>query len=602
MLKHHETLVAGNVIYRHYTLRECLNVFKHCLVKACRIGAKMKFLNLVFFGSMIMFSACSKDQQNDPVVAIVNGDKIFKSTLINSIPPNSQIQSIEPYFENLRERAVNVELIHQKALLNVKADDPELIEELNRIKEGLILEQYRKKLLEKVLSEKGIKEKYEKFIKENPAEAEVRARHILVDKEEDAKQILDELEKGGSFEALSESKSKDKAANAQKGDLGYFRRTDMVKPFSDSAFALREKMISKLGRDHFYESTGLRDIVKTQFGWHVIEVLGSRESSHPPMEELKSQLESELTKETIEKEVDRLKEKAKFEILPLPASKEGEPIDNNPILVKIDGKDYKKSDLISLIPNSDIAMNITPFYDRLANEFIKKQLMTQEALKSISDKDKSIQEGLSKVRKRALVNMYLERYVKSQQNDANLQQDYKEWLTKNPQEEEVHARHILVETENEAKEILAKLKEGADFVTMANEKSKDKGAKGGDLGYFNKAMMVPEFSQLAFSLQPPQNGQKGEMGIVKSNFGWHIVESLDKRKSPIPTFQEVKPELEAEQSQKIVDNYLETLNKEAKIELFDLPKDAKDTKTDPKVKVAAPDLESADSPKKEVSK
>ncbi|MDP1975033.1 MAG: peptidylprolyl isomerase, partial [Alphaproteobacteria bacterium] len=385
-----------------------------------------------------MFTACSKDQQNDPIVAIVNGDKVFKSTLMNFIPPNNQIQNIDPYFENLRERAINVELIHQKALLNVKADDTELAEELNRIKEGLILEQYRKKLLEKELSEKGIKAKYEKFIKENPAESEVRARHILVEKEEDAKQILEELEKGGSFEALSNSKSKDKAANAQKGDLGYFRRTDMVKPFADSAFALREKMISKLGRDHFHESTGLRDIVKTQFGWHVIEVLGSRESSHPPLEELKSQLEGEVTKDTIEKEVDRLKEKAKFEILPLPAKIEGKDAEKDPILVKIDGKEYKKSDLITLIPNSDLGTDLTPFYDRLANEFIKKQLMTHEALKSISDKDKSIQEGLNKVRKRALVNIYLERYVKSQQNEASLQQDYKVWLTKNPQEEEVH--------------------------------------------------------------------------------------------------------------------------------------------------------------------
>ncbi|MDP1724034.1 MAG: peptidylprolyl isomerase [Alphaproteobacteria bacterium] len=549
-----------------------------------------------------MFTACSKDQQNDPIVAIVNGDKVFKSTLMNFIPPNNQIQNIDPYFENLRERAINVELIHQKALLNVKADDTELAEELNRIKEGLILEQYRKKLLEKELSEKGIKEKYKKFIKENPAESEVRARHILVEKEEDAKQILEELEKGGSFEALSNAKSKDKAANAQKGDLGYFRRTDMVKPFADSAFALREKMISKLGRDHFHESTGLRDIVKTQFGWHVIEVLGSRESSHPPLEELKSQLEGEVTKDTIEKEVDRLKEKAKFEILPLPAKIEGKDAEKDPILVKIDGKEYKKSDLITLIPNSDLGTDLTPFYDRLANEFVKKQLMTHEALKSISDKDKSIQEGLNKVRKRALVNIYLERYVKSQQNDASLQQDYKAWLTKNPQEEEVHARHILVETEDEAKAILAKLKEGTDFATMANEKSKDKGAKGGDLGYFNAAMMVPEFSQLAFSLQPPQNGQKGEMGIVKSNFGWHIVEALDKRKSPVPTFDEVKPELEAEQAQKIVDDYLEALKKEAKIELFDLPKDSKDKKEDPKVKVAAPDLESADSTKKEEPK
>ncbi|MDP1974676.1 MAG: hypothetical protein Q8K37_01760, partial [Alphaproteobacteria bacterium] len=79
-------------------------------------------------------------------------------------------------------------------------------------------------------------------------------------------------------------------------------------------------------------------------------------------------------------------------------------------------------------------------------------------------------------------------------------------------------------------------------------------------------------------------------------------EALDKRKSPVPTFDEVKPELESEQAQKIVDDYLEALKKEAKIELFDLLKDPKDKKEDPKVKVEAPDVESADSTKKEEPK
>ena len=103
-------------------------------------------------------------------------------------------------------------------------------------------------------------------------------------------------------------------------------------------------------------------------------------------------------------------------------------------------------------------------------------------------------------------------------------------------EQEVHARHILVATEDEAKAIEAELKKGADFATLAKEKSKDPGAaEGGDLGYFTKDQMVPEFAEVAFKLD------KGQISDpVKTQFGWHIIKVEDKRTKPTPTFDEVK--------------------------------------------------------------
>ena len=89
----------------------------------------------------------------------------------------------------------------------------------------------------------------------------------------------------------------------------------------------------------------------------------------------------------------------------------------------------------------------------------------------------------------------------------------------------MRARHILVETEDEAKAVLAELKKGADFAELAKSKSKDPGsADGGDLGYFTKDQMVPEFSEVAFKLD------KGALSDpVKSQFGWHIIKVEDKR-------------------------------------------------------------------------
>src|ERR1700739_5083039 len=97
-------------------------------------------------------------------------------------------------------------------------------------------------------------------------------------------------------------------------------------------------------------------------------------------------------------------------------------------------------------------------------------------------------------------------------------------------QEEVHARHILVEGEDEAKAIIEQLKGGADFAKLAKEKSKDPGAaEGGDLGYFTKDQMVPEFAEVAFKLD---KGQVSEP--VKTQFGWHIIKVEARRSAPPP--------------------------------------------------------------------
>ena len=117
---------------------------------------------------------------------------------------------------------------------------------------------------------------------------------------------------------------------------------------------------------------------------------------------------------------------------------------------------------------------------------------------------------------------------------------YDDAVKQMPSEQEVHARHILVPTEDEAKAIEDQLKKGADFATLAKEKSKDPGAAdGGDLGYFTKDQMVPEFADVAFKLD------KGQVSDpVHTQFGWHVIKVEDKRTKPTPTFDEVKGQLE----------------------------------------------------------
>jgi peptidyl-prolyl cis-trans isomerase C len=133
-------------------------------------------------------------------------------------------------------------------------------------------------------------------------------------------------------------------------------------------------------------------------------------------------------------------------------------------------------------------------------------------------------------------------------------------------EEEVHARHILVPTEDEAKAVLAEIKKGTDFAELAKQKSKDPGAaaEGGDLGYFTKDQMVPEFAAVAFKLD------KGQVSDpVKTQFGWHIIKVEDKRTKPVPEYDKVKDQIETYVSRKAQAEYIGKLRETAKIERLD---------------------------------
>ena len=135
-----------------------------------------------------------------------------------------------------------------------------------------------------------------------------------------------------------------------------------------------------------------------------------------------------------------------------------------------------------------------------------------------------------------------------------------------PPETEIHARHILVPTEAEAKAALARVKAGEDFAKVADEVSKDPGSQGGDLGWFTKDKMVPEFAAAAFKLEPGQISDP-----VKSEFGWHIIKVEGKRQKTFPPFDQVKDQVARYVGQKAQSDEIMKLRQEAKIERMTPP-------------------------------
>lgn len=145
-------------------------------------------------------------------------------------------------------------------------------------------------------------------------------------------------------------------------------------------------------------------------------------------------------------------------------------------------------------------------------------------------------------RNKLLVETLLNNETRERVTEEAMRKIYDEQRARITPEDEVRARHILVETEEEAKALIAQIRGGGDFEAIAREKSKDPGGQrnGGDLGFFTKGQMVTEFAEAAFAMQP---GQLSETP-VKSQFGWHIIKVEERRQRPIPTFEQVRGQIE----------------------------------------------------------
>ena len=135
-----------------------------------------------------------------------------------------------------------------------------------------------------------------------------------------------------------------------------------------------------------------------------------------------------------------------------------------------------------------------------------------------------------------------------------------------PPETELHARHILVPTEDEAKAALARVKKGEDFAKVADEVSKDPGSQGGDLGWFTKDKMVPEFAAAAFKMEAGQISDP-----VKSEFGWHVIKVEGKREKSFPPFEQVKDQVARYVAQKAQSDDITKLRDQAKIDRMTPP-------------------------------
>jgi len=181
-----------------------------------------------------------------------------------------------------------------------------------------------------------------------------------------------------------------------------------------------------------------------------------------------------------------------------------------------------------------------PRFSQLLEELIDQRLLALDADRIDLVSDQEAQIRLAAARERILGNLRVERYLQETVNETSIRRMYEEQSKLAARGDEVRARHILVEEKANAEELLAKIKDGADFATLASENSIDKGSsdRGGDLGYFTQDMLNGRFTRPVF-----QAGKGDYVGPIQSDYGWHIAEILDRRAAPQPTFETLRPKI-----------------------------------------------------------
>jgi len=241
----------------------------------------------------------------------------------------------------------------------------------------------------------------------------------------------------------------------------------------------------------------------------------------------------------------------------------------NKVVARVNGQDITEADLA--VAASDPALQLPNLPEEQKRELLTSYLVdlklgakAAEAAKVGDNPD--FARKLAYNRDKTLLDEYLDQEARKAVTPEAAKKLYDETAKNMTPEEEVHARHILVDNEEDAKKAAARVKGGEDFAKVAGELSKDPGSKtdGGDLGFFTKDRMVEPFAEAAFKLKP------GEISDpVKSQFGWHVIKVEERRAKPVPSFEEMKDQVNAYLERKAQQDLIVGLRKNAKIEKLD---------------------------------
>ena len=270
--------------------------------------------------AFLLFSIMSlkaTQAQNIPIVANVNNEDISLETMIhamNELPPEIQSQPFMSYYEGLLERVIDIKLFAQEGKKMKLDEEPSVRAAIDFVIEKVLMQAFLSKYVQENIKEENLKASYNNFIADETSREEIKASHILMDTESEAIDVINMLNDGDDFAELAKNKSTG-PSGPSGGDLGWFKRGQMVPPFEKAAFSLNKNEISQIP-------------VQTQFGWHVIKIFDKRIPEAPSYESMKSKLIQDLERKIVSKKIQDLRNDALIEKL---SSSELEPLLNLPV-------------------------------------------------------------------------------------------------------------------------------------------------------------------------------------------------------------------------------------------------------------------------------
>jgi peptidyl-prolyl cis-trans isomerase C len=277
--------------------------FAMMLFPDCSFRAPARWLAAAALCCALSAGPVFADTNQDPVLATVNGQPIHLSDVkdaVATLPPQARAMPPQQLYPLLVEQLIDARALLIQAQRIGLDKDPDVQKVVQMAQEHALETALLNKVVRPQVTDEAVKAKFDQENASKQGETEVHARHILVPDEATAKKIIVDLKKGGDFAALSKQYSKDPTAAQQGGDLGFFKKDDMVPEFADAAFALKDNEVSP-------------NPVKTQFGWHVIQVLGHRTAQPPSFEEQRDQLRQSMIQAAVQKELASVRSAVKIE-------------------------------------------------------------------------------------------------------------------------------------------------------------------------------------------------------------------------------------------------------------------------------------------------